>query len=460
VSTVHSSTSSSEPVDANAGRRLTKLVLVAGVMFWILNVLLRWSLGVPLGHDEARYALDANEVLSGAPTRFLYSAPGMTLVAMPGVLAGGSEYAMRALPIVLGLGFLWTVWHFARTVCGERTAAWTVAVIATSPSMPAHGSELLSDLPSAACLLVAITLLVSELSRADGLRRRIVWVAPLCAAAFYLRYGSAAPIAVIAVAFAIVGWRAMLRRPWPVICTVVLFALLLTPHALRAHELTGSVTGILDLSAEIPGEAEGVLAYLHDPLVRYGIAIAPLMLVGVIAPLALRRGRFVLALQLAALGQIAVLAATTQVQPRFIYLATVLLVVLGVDAVVRVLAKPRKAGCAIVVSVLGLVVFALSVANLVVAPTRYLAARRDNHARTLIAATVIRGARDASRRCEVVAGRDRTRLEWYSRCRVLIESHDEAAQLFRVGDGRSPSIASGEQRVLHLPGLLDVVRVR
>jgi 4-amino-4-deoxy-L-arabinose transferase-like glycosyltransferase len=434
-------------------------VVVAGVTFWIVNVLLRWSLGVPLGHDEARYALDANEVLNGEPTRFLYSPPGMTLVAMPGLLAGGSEYALRALPIGLGLAFLWTVWWFARTVGSERTAAWSVAVMSTSPSMPTHGGELLSDLPSAACLLAAITLLISELSQGEGLRRRIVWVAPLCAAAFYLRYGSAAPIAVIGAVFAIVGWRAMLRRPWRVVCMVVLFVLLLAPHAIRARELTGSVLGILDLSAEIPGEAEGVVAYLREPFAKYGFAIAPLMVVGLIAPLLRRRERFARALQLVALGQISLLAATTQVQPRFIYLATVILTVLGIDALVRMLAAPRT-GRAVSIGMLGIVVLALAVANLAGARTSYPVARRDKNARTLIAASTIRGVRDASRRCEVVAGRDRTRLEWYSRCRVLIDSHDEGSQLFRVGDGQSPTVASGEQRVLYLPGLLDVVRLR
>src|SRR5436189_3808799 len=117
----------------------------------------------PPEHDEASYALAARDMLEGVSTRFLSSAGGMRLIALPGVLGGASEHALRVLPLLLGLVFLATAWLFARRMFGHTTAAFTVAILATSPQLAVHSSELLSDLPSASCILAAILLLHAEL---------------------------------------------------------------------------------------------------------------------------------------------------------------------------------------------------------------------------------------------------------------------------------------------------------
>jgi hypothetical protein len=435
--------------------RLTRVVLVAGLLCWVVQALARWSLAVPLGHDEARYALDARDLLIGATPRFFYSAPGMTLVALPGLLAGGSEQALRVVPILLGFGFLLAAWNLARTVAGPHTAAWAVAALASSRHLSTNSSELLSDLPSGACLLLAITVLVIELSRPDGIRWRIVVAAPLCAAAFYVRFGSAAAIAVIAGAFALVGHRAMRRRPWPVVCMVGLFAVLLVPHAIRSLQVTGTITGILEMSATIPGEASGPWAYLRDPFGMYGGLVAPLMLLGLIG---FRRDRIALGLVLAATGHIALLSMTTQAQPRFVYVATVLLVILGCDALVAaVRARPRITRIAAAAAIVALCVPWLGLRRGLV---RYREVRVEGNARTFVAADIIRADLDPAQPCEVVAGGDRTRLEWYSRCAAVIDPRRDDAQLYEVRDGTSMALPDGATRIAYIPAFIDVIRRR
>src|SRR4051812_18996734 len=94
-----------------AEQRLARLVLLAGIAVWIANTLLRWRAGAPLGHDEARYALDARDVLAGHPVRFLYAGGGMTAIGIPGVLAGATEQMLRLTPALLGGGFLAAAWY-------------------------------------------------------------------------------------------------------------------------------------------------------------------------------------------------------------------------------------------------------------------------------------------------------------------------------------------------------------
>src|SRR6185503_21175740 len=155
--------------------------------------------------------------------------------------------------------------------------------------MALRAAELLSDLPAMAGILGGIALLASELDersesggrgpvgsadgeggrrlsidRDAGPRWRIVLAAPIFAAAFYVRYGSA-PVIALAIAVACALWfRAVLRRPWPVLAMVGLLALLIVPHVLRSRDATGTWLGILEISAGMPRRAyigEGLITY-------------------------------------------------------------------------------------------------------------------------------------------------------------------------------------------------------
>ncbi len=445
-------------------RRITAIAAIGGFAVWIANAIVRWAQAVPLGHDEARYALDARDFLAGGAPRFLYSAPGMTLVPVPGLVAGGGERALRLLPLVLGVVFLACVWRLARKTLGAPTAAWTVALLAGSPQLSQHSSELLSDLPSTALLLLAISVLVTEAARPEGPRWRLVWIAPLLAAAFWIRFGSAPAIAIIGGVFLVAGWRAWRVRPWPVCLAVVLAALLVLPHFYRSWQLTGSPLGILEMSREIPGEAHGLAGYLRSPLSHYGASIGVAMLAGLVpirAVSARGRDRTRLALLAIAVAQIVVLAYTTQAQPRFIYLATVLLVMLGVDTL-RACGERVGHTARLPASVVALLAVAFMWVNAFEnAVGDYAASRIEKYSVTFIASAVIKADHAASQPCDVVAPDDRTRIEWYSGCRAIMYAADSEGRLYLVGDGLGQTpLPEGGRWLAIVPGVVDVVRVR
>lgn len=447
-----------------SGRSLAKLVFVGGIVFWIANAILHCSTA-PLGHDEARYAGDTRGLLHGEGKRYVYVPVGMNALAAPGVLAGGDERALRAISLLAGIAFLLGAWTLARRATTDDTAAWTVGVLAGALPMIRFSSDLLSDLPSAACLLFALAILVVELRRDDGPSFRLVGVAPLCAASFYIRYGSCLSIMVIAIGAVIIGGRRMLRRPAPVLVTVALLAAFVVPHVVWAMKLTGSPIGILVISAEVPGHVgEGLVDYVSkNPFVMYGHLVALLMVVG-LAPI--HRNRTIIALQVIAVGQVVALGLTTFAQPRFIFLATVLLVIVGVMTIQRFInisapkIRPWLAGvCAIGVAVLWVGCLYDSVYA------------RDGRIRAnapaIVAARAIRNDAGGTA-CTVVAHRS-AQISWYSGCRqeqyVPTTSIAEGARVYGVRERRGRTDAEVSEApvarclVLAVPSVVEVLRL-
>ncbi|HRC54941.1 MAG TPA: sulfite exporter TauE/SafE family protein [Kofleriaceae bacterium] len=276
---------------------LSTWVFALGVAVWVVSGVIWWLSAAPLGHDEAQYAMAFQHLLSGEPPRWVYLSKGMHAVAGPGVLLGGGELALRVAPLLCGLGFLLAAAHLAWRVFGATTAAWTVVVLASAKPVVRRSVELLSDFPSTAALLAGTTVVVMEVvqpSRPTGPSWRLLWAAPLFAAAFYLRYGSCVPIAIVGVAALVAGWRAV-RRPVPVAAAAVLLALLLLPHFWDSLATLGSPLAVLLESQRVPqAEVSGLRTYLtSDPVAFYGRAVAPLLVLGALLPgwLALRRWR-------------------------------------------------------------------------------------------------------------------------------------------------------------------------
>src|SRR5262245_49781322 len=116
-------------------RRQLLALFAAGLGAWIVNAAILWLSGAPLGHDEAQYALAAKDALAGESPRWFYLSKGMTLVAAPGVAAGGSEIALRTMPFLFGIGFVLALAQVARAAfgpagnAGAEIAAWTVGVV-------------------------------------------------------------------------------------------------------------------------------------------------------------------------------------------------------------------------------------------------------------------------------------------------------------------------------------------
>lgn len=387
----------------------TRRLLLAAVAAWLGVAVIGLVLGPPLGHDEAAFAAAAR---GDAPAgEWLYRSDGTVAIARIGVALGGADWQLRLASVLLGAAIVAAAFAVGRAAFTARTGAWAAAIVAGAHPMVLRGAQLLSDVPAAAALLGGIAVVTGELDRGEGPRWRLVAAAPLLAAAFYLRYGSAPVIALALAAAGAVWWRAVAARPRPVVAMLGALAALGVPHLVRSAAATGSPLGILALSAGMPRRAyvgEGLVTYFgSNPLVFYGVLAAPVMLAGLVGLATLRR-RAGWYLAIVALGQLVALGLQSHGQPRYVYVATVLLIVLGVDAVIR-LGRPRLAGLALA---------AVAAAWIGAAVAMVVACRGAVASRTSIlrAAEAIR--RDAAGRpCAAVAALA-PQLVWYTRCQV------------------------------------------
>jgi 4-amino-4-deoxy-L-arabinose transferase-like glycosyltransferase len=384
-------------------------LFTAALLAWAAAALIGLVFGPSLGHDEAAFALTASG--QAPPGAWLYRSDGTVAIARIGIALGGAEWQMRLASTVLNALALVAAYAVGRVAFSPRTGAWAAAVLAGAHPMILRSAELLSDLPAMAGILGGIALLVRELDRDDGPRWRLALAAPLFAAAFYVRYGSA-PVVAFAIAVACARWfRAVLRRPWPVLALVGLLALLVAPHIFRSRDATGTWLGILEISAGMPRRAyigEGLVTYLtSNPFLYYGVLVAPVMVAGVVGVVGMRR-KPPWYLAILALGQLVTLGLESHGQPRYVFVATALLVVLGAAALARPrFARPRLALALVAASWLGV---------LVAAPVYYRHID-DSRAPILDAGSVLRAA-SAGRPCVAVAFIV-PQLMWYSPCRVF-----------------------------------------
>ena len=301
-------------------------ILGAAVAAWLIVGILALLSGPPLGHDEAAYAIAAR---GAAP--LAYRSTGMVAIARIGLALGGSNLALRLVPLGFGAVMILAAYALGRAAFDARTGAWAAAVLATAHPMASRSVELIGDLPATALVLAGLAILIGELER-DRARWRIVWAAPLFAGAFYIRYGSAPVLATIGLL--VIALYAK-KLALPVLALLVVFAACIAPHFIHSVASTGSPLGILSASAAMPRRAyigEGLVTYLtSDPFVFYGAITAPVMLAGVLGLVLSRVHRPQLFLALLAFVQLVALGIESHAQPRYVFLATALLVIAGVD---------------------------------------------------------------------------------------------------------------------------------
>ena len=390
-------------------RRLLGLALAA----WCIAVGLGVAFGAPLTHDEASYALLAR----GTDVDWLYRPRGVVALAHIGVALGGGDVALRLASAVLGIGFVLAVAGLGKRAFGPWVGAWSAALVVGAHPFVIAGAELLGDLPSSTCLLLAVTLLIGELDRPAGPRGRLVAAGPLLAAAFYLRYGSAPMIALIVSAALVAWWRGVRARPAPVLAMLAALGVLLAPFAYASHVVTGSVLGILVLSRKVaspPVTGEGLQSFLlGNPFISYGALLPPVLLAGLAAiarpPPARRVAWF---LGVLAIGQILTIGLIAHGEPRYVFFGLALLVCLGVDGFRRALAA-HPALARRTVPLAAVLVAASAVITAGAQP--YFKSRTSAVlAETVADAAAIR-ADAAGRPCTIIAP-DVPQLMWYAGC--------------------------------------------
>jgi len=405
-----------------------------------------------LGHDEAAFAISAR---GDAPeTGWLYRSAGTVALARLGFAIGSAPWQLR-LPVAgLNLLFVVAVFALGRAAFGARTGAWAAAVLAGAHPLVFRSAELLSDIPAATCVVAGLAVVVGELERSDGPRWRIAASAPLFAAGFYLRYGSA-PIVGFALAAAAILWRrAVIRRPGPMCAAIALLALLIAPHLAWSRAATGSPLGILSISSGMPRRAyvgEGLVTYLtSNPFAFYGALVAPVMIAGLIGAFRSDRiaSRF---LAIVAVGQVVALGIQSHGQPRYVFVAVALLVIVGVDTLARSrFARPRWALALVAASWLGVAICA----------PIYFRMRDDLFAQVVQAAAALR-ADSGGRPCAAFAV-NVAQLQWYSGCTVnavkFSDSLPSDRVAYAVSFARWPLDIAGVSADLHCAATALVTR--
>ena len=102
-------------------------VVLASLGAWAVCVLLQWLTDPPLSHDESAYAMLARD----GQQIWLYRPIGMIALGRIGIVLGGSELALRAISVLLGLALVPAIAMLGRRF-GVWTGAWSAALIAGS----------------------------------------------------------------------------------------------------------------------------------------------------------------------------------------------------------------------------------------------------------------------------------------------------------------------------------------
>ncbi|HEX6129454.1 MAG TPA: glycosyltransferase family 39 protein [Candidatus Limnocylindria bacterium] len=330
-------------------RRLSREGTVLGLLLaaFAAIVLLGLLREPPFTWDEAVYALTARHWLLGTPDSGWGPHRPLVLSAL-GVLpmlVGSEEWLFRLIGLAFGVGAVAATWYLARALAGPVAGLLAAATVAAIPSVGWDAGLLLNDVPATAILVAGTGMLWRIMERPAPIGWSLLWLAPIAAAAFYVRYGSIISIAALGLV-AMVIWPSRLAAGWrPVLLSAGLLVVLLLPHAIFASQLTGSPLGIAftaqsNARPDFPGAAlVQYVAWLPGPLMGLvPAALAVLGLAGAAYRLAgaAARGRWdagarcLALLVLPALIQVAVLGLAVLPQGRYIYFPLVLLAVAGV----------------------------------------------------------------------------------------------------------------------------------
>lgn len=191
-----------------------ELVALAGALLVFAVLGLRLILtGVPLGTDEAIYALRARNFLEGVEPGYWRDlrAPGLPLLLAPVLGAGGGVAEMRAAVLCMGTVGIVLTWALGRRWSSPIVAVLGAAALAVTPIYIVASAQLTPDVPGAVAGLAAVLLYHESLMR----RRWLAWPAVAVGiVATVVRYGAPMWLAAGFGLVALAHWGVVRRRLW------------------------------------------------------------------------------------------------------------------------------------------------------------------------------------------------------------------------------------------------------
>ncbi|HEX2194614.1 MAG TPA: hypothetical protein VHK63_06640, partial [Candidatus Limnocylindria bacterium] len=439
---------------ASGPRPRAELGAVAAVaLAFAIVVVVGIAENAPFSWDESAYASTTRHWLQGGPaTAWGPSRPPVLSVlgALP-IAFGTEEWQFRLIGLAFGLLLVTATWLLGRTVAGPVGGATagvlSALLVAAAPSINVDAGLFLTDVPSAALIVLLLALVWRSFEAASPPGWQILGLAPLAALAFYVRYGSIVPLSLILLAVPLVWPARVVAARRQLGGTLALFGLLLLPHAVFATLQRGSPLGIV-LAAQ--GGAAG--AYPGAGLVQY-LAWLPAELVGLVPGMVAVLGLVVGARQLAfvarrrawdargrayallvgpAVAHAVLLGLVALPQQRYVFLPMVLLVVAGCLALAHAASERGSAGRAAAAGMVALAWNGISMPVRAEARTAFTEWERQ-------AGALIRRLGGGS--CSVLAS-DYPQITWYSACPTY-----NFADVHRPGRER---LLGGEHRFLVL----------
>lgn len=332
------------------GSRFVRLALLLLVVVVVVALVQTIVGGGAFGHDESAYVLKARSWLQGTPDTgwSLHRAPAVSFLAMPVVAFTQSEVAVRLVGSVLSVAALVGVILVAQRMGGLWPALIAGATVGVSLPYLRRGAEYLTDVPAAGVLLFVVTVVLIIVAKPDASRHLVIWLGPLVAIAFYVRYQSALSVIGIAAATAII-WPGVVKRLWrPLLLSAGIAVAAIVPHLIWATRVADSPLGVI-LATEEAGGAEypgqGLVDYAHlfakdlaGPVGAVLMAVG-LLWIGWSLVTGWRRRTddarlagfvaIVVAVAVVPLGLVA------HAEPRFVFFPVWLLIATGAHAVVR-----------------------------------------------------------------------------------------------------------------------------
>jgi hypothetical protein len=422
----------------NAGRWVPRVVFM-GVLLVAGIALVRAVIeGGALGHDESAYAVKTRGWLTGFPATGwqIHRAPLLSVLAVPVVAFTESEVAIRLVTVVLSLGALAAVWLLGRQIGGSWTGVLSAAVVGVSYPFMRRGSEFLTDVGAAGLLLLVVWVVLRVVQDPKSRGREAIWLGPLVALAFYMRYQSALAVIGIAIATLAVWPRVVsqLRRPLARAAGIAVIAIV--PHLIWATAATGSPLGVIQETQGAAGRefiGEGLVDYadafregLAGPLGAVLLTAAfAWILWSVVAGRSDDDAHLAWFVTIVAVVSVVPLGLVAHGETRFVFFPVWLLICLGSHAVVRLATRLPAPYVSVAVGVVMILWLPLASETLNRAD-RNAESRGDNFAVIVEASNWIQG--DAQGDCGVLTTYE-PQVNWYSTCATAFMFRDVEASM-------------------------------